>query len=299
MRSLRCFHFVILAVVLAAGSSGFARAADPEKVGLPNKEERKAFDDKVRKSLFDLINRGVDLYNANEWASCYSLYEGSLRTIAPLLDHHPDLQKAIAEGLKEAQTMPRADVQAFHLRKVLDKVRADLKGDAPAAVAKTLWDRLGGDKGVGKIVDDLMATVAADPKVNFNRKPDAKPTAAEMKATREKIIDYISSNTGGPRKYEGKSMKALHAGMGITDDQFDAFASHFKSVLETNGVKGDDLKTLVDAVNSTKKDIVETKKPDDKKPDDKKADDKKTDDKKPDDKKADDKKPADKPPIDK
>ncbi len=55
-------------------------------------------------------------------------------------------------------------------------------------------------------------------------------------------------------------------------------------MLVHNGVKGDDLKTLMDAVTATKKDIVEAKKPDDKKSADKPATDKKTDDKGPGDK---------------
>lgn len=31
---------------------------------------------------------------------------------------------------------------------------------------------------------------------------------------------------GGPKAYTGRSMKATHAGMGITQAQFDALAGH-------------------------------------------------------------------------
>jgi hypothetical protein len=75
-------------------------------------------------------------------------------------------------------------------------------------------------------------------------------------------------------------MKAAHAGMQITEEQFDSFVEYFKAVLQAKKVQPDDMQLLMDAVISTKKDIVEPKKPDDKKADDKPAD-KKVDDKKP------------------
>ena len=34
---------------------------------------------------------------------------------------------------------------------------------------KTLWDRLGGEAGVSKVVDDFVAAAATDPKVDFSR----------------------------------------------------------------------------------------------------------------------------------
>jgi hemoglobin len=409
----------LLAAVMMLVRAEGARAADPEKAPPPREDVHKALDDRIRKSLFDVINRGVDLYNEPNYdvAGCYHMFEGGLRAVAPLLDHHPDLQTKIADGLKGAELLPTADRRAWHLRKVLDDVRTELKTGAPVPTvaktlwdrlggrdgvtkivgesltsavqdakvnffrdgkyklddvggkrvidhfvefissitggplkytgkdmktahkdmaitdaefdalaghfkkalenngvkaddvetvlkaveatrkdivspklsetpaAKTLWERLGGEKGVGKIVDDLYFTASKDPKVNFWRKKDAKPpTEEQVKALREKMIDYFSSLTGGPREYKGKSMKAVHAGMFISEEEFDIFARHFKDVLDANHVKPDDVKTIMTAVGTTKKDIVEEKKPDDKKPDDKKPDDKKPADKKPDDK---------------
>jgi hemoglobin len=391
MRIPHPFTAVLLAVAAAAGGAPLAYAADPEKPTALTADQ-KAFDTKLRRSLFDLINHGVDLYNGGDWAACYHLFEGSLRTINPLLDHHPQLQKLIADGLKEAETLPRADHQAFYLRKVLDKVREELKGESGGNGARALWDRLGGEKGVTKLVDDFAGLVATDDNVDFfrkgkyksddesvakmkrhivelissatggplkytgrdlrevhkdmgitdaefdasiadlskalekNRVPPAdgealikivestrkmivapkktdegsqsnalwdrlggergageivdkllasvtkdpklnvlqkeKPSPEKAQQIREEVIDYISSKTGGPRKYEGKAMKAVHAGMKITGEQFDLFVDYFKAVLENQGVKEADVKTLVDAVNNTKKDIVEAKKPD-------------------------------------
>jgi hemoglobin len=416
MRILNWFNLALLATALMAGS---CRAADPEKPPPPLTAEQKAFDTKLRKSLFDVINHGVDLYNADNHAACYHLFEGALGTIAPLLDHHPQLQKAIAAGLGEAADMNSADHQAYHLRKVLDKVREELRNaNAPAPQAKSLWDRLGGEKGVSNVVNDFVVFVASDPKIKFTReekwasaneaavrklkqhiieyissvtggskysgpevksiqkevtvsdadfdaaiahlkkalvnngakpadveevlkaaeltrkdivapikpvespapettlwdrlggekgvgkivddlikvvhsdpqlkdihKPDApKPTPEQMAALRQDLIAYISSKTGGPLKYEGKSMKAAHEGMNITNEQFDIFVGLFKDVLKANKAKEDDISTIVEALKKEKDKVVQPKKPDEKKPADKPATDKKADDKKSEDK---------------
>src|SRR5947209_218851 len=134
MRNLRWWTLAVVAVVMTVGA---ARSADPEKPPPVLTADQKAFDKKVRADLFDVINRGVALYNDGEWAGCYHPFEGSLRTIGPLLDHHPKLQQLMVDGLKDAEGLARADQQAYRLREVLDKVREDLKGPAaPPPVAK-------------------------------------------------------------------------------------------------------------------------------------------------------------------
>src|SRR5262249_24918022 len=54
-----------------------------------------------------VINPGADLYNQqSDRAACYRLYQGSLITVRPMLEHPPDLQKAIDNGLADAATKP-------------------------------------------------------------------------------------------------------------------------------------------------------------------------------------------------
>jgi chemotaxis protein histidine kinase CheA len=77
-------------------------------------------------SLKEVINRGVDLYNGGEIASCYRLYEGALRAIKPLLQHRPELVRVIDEKLAEADKEAVGWRKAFALRAALDKVRGDL-----------------------------------------------------------------------------------------------------------------------------------------------------------------------------
>src|SRR5262249_40776319 len=101
-----------------------------------------------------------------------------------------------------------------------------------------------------------------------------------------KLVQLISATTGGPLKYTGKSMKEVHKGMGITNEEFDALGADLKKALEKNDVKEEDIEALLKIVDSTRKDIVEGEKKDDAKDDAKKDDDKKDDAKKEDAKKG-------------
>jgi hemoglobin len=330
MRTLvRWWLAPLAAGVLALGLVGPGRAADE-----PHSAHDKAADQKLYDLLRDMINEGADLYNRGDYAGCYHLWEGSLRTLSPFLDQRADWQKSIDGALAEARGMPGMWERAWVLRRTMDKIRDDIhppkKGEAapagPAATqppvatppatrgpaprpagteppkATTLWDRLGGEKGVAKVVDDLVDVASKDPKVDFTRGGKFQPTKDELAKFKRRMVEWVSSKTGGPLKYDGEDMKKAHEGMKITDAQFDALAEDLKTVLEKNGVKGEDEHAVLGAVEATRKDIVEKKgdeepekKPEEKKPGEsksgeKKPEEKKSDEKKPDEKKGEDKK---------
>ncbi|HXG09041.1 MAG TPA: carboxypeptidase regulatory-like domain-containing protein [Gemmataceae bacterium] len=243
--------------------------------------ERKELDQRIYVTLRDVINRGADLYNppTSDRAGCYRLYQGALMAVRPLLDHRPQLQQAIDQGLARAEGLSSPGERAFALREVLDRIRAEVKPSTP-----TLWERLGGKEGVTKVVDDFVATAASDPKVNFFRDGKYKLDAAQVATMKRQLVEMISAASGGPLKYTGRSMKEVHKGMGITDAEFDALLADLKAALESNGVKPDDVAAVLKAVEATRKDIVE--KTDEKKPEEKK----KEEEKKPEEKKKEEEK---------
>jgi hypothetical protein len=108
---------VLAAVVLTSTSR-----AGPDR-GAPPATQRKSTDTVLFNALRDVINRGAKLYNAGDPAACYRLYEGSLRTIRPLLEHHEKLPRLIDNALASAGEDPYVWRRAFTLRRALDKVR--------------------------------------------------------------------------------------------------------------------------------------------------------------------------------
>lgn len=110
---------VVLALVLVA-----AAPAPENRNGKPG--DTKSVDATLYQTLKEVINRGAELYNAGEPGACYRLFEGSLMSVRPLLDHRPEVQKMIVRGLASAERDPLTWRRAFTLRSVLDKVRAEL-----------------------------------------------------------------------------------------------------------------------------------------------------------------------------
>jgi len=290
---------LMVGILVFALDNRFWAGDEPNKA--KNGEDMKGAHDKA---LYDVlrvvINNGADLFNLNrDYSGCYRLYQGALITVRPALEHHPDLQKAIDKGLQDAERQAFMTDRAFALRKVIDDIRARVnpkkgggdggtddkkKDDKTTGKKDTLWDRLGGEAGVSKVVDDFVAAAAPDPKVNFFRKgiPGAEvdPKELDVKALKKQTVAIISQHTGGPLKYTGKSMKEIHKGMQISNEEFNAAAGHLKKALEDNKVAPGDITKVMDLVGSTRKDIVEPKQGDGKKDDGKKDDGKKDDGKK-------------------
>jgi hemoglobin len=246
-----CGFIVVLA--LTATAALWSRSSTAQQPG-----DDKSFEKSLDAGLRDVINLGAEIFNKqNDHAGCYRLFEGSLRSIKPLLGKYPKLQTRIDNGLAEAAKQPRVHDKAHALRKVLDEIREAINPGAPIVAKTSLWDRLGGEKGVDKVLSEFMAAAAADPKVDFTRGGTYKLTEQDLPVLKKSLLDFVSSATGGPYQYKGKSMKDVHKGMGITDAQFDALAGHLKTALERNGVKAPDIAAVMEAVGSTRNDIVE------------------------------------------
>jgi hemoglobin len=164
------------------------------------------------------------------------------------------LQRAIDEGIAAAAKERSAGESAFILRGVIDRIRDQVRGKVV-----TLWQKLGGETNVRKVVDDFVALAGKDPKVDFFRGGKYKPTEQQVADLKQKLVEFVSQATGGPLPYTGKSMKEVHKGMGITEAQFNAAAADLKKALDQNGTKPADRDALLAIVGTTRKDIVEAK----------------------------------------
>jgi len=91
---------------------------------------------------------------------------------------------------------------------------------------KSLYERLGGQGAVVAVVDDFVGNVAADNRINkFFAKTD-------IPRFKKLLADQICAGTGGPCAYTGRDMKSAHAGMGITDAQFNALVEDLVKTLD-------------------------------------------------------------------
>jgi len=101
---------------------------------------------------------------------------------------------------------------------------------APRSSEPTLYQRLGGQAAIGAVVDDTLANVAADARIN-RRFADS-----DTGRLRAGLIELLCDRTGGPCTYRGRNMADAHDGMMIRDDEFDALVDDLVRALDKHRV---------------------------------------------------------------
>ncbi|HEV2976297.1 MAG TPA: group 1 truncated hemoglobin [Casimicrobiaceae bacterium] len=115
---------------------------------------------------------------------------------------------------------------------------------------KSLYDRLGGKDAITAVVDDFVANVAADKRINgFFAK-------ADIPRLKRNLVDQICSATGGPCVYSGKDMKTAHKGMGISDADFNALVEDLTKSLNKFKVPAKEQGELLGILGPLKPQIV-------------------------------------------
>jgi hemoglobin len=117
----------------------------------------------------------------------------------------------------------------------------------------TLYQRLGGRDGISLVVDDFVANVVADNRINARFK--TLPPAQVFKF-KTNLSDQICDATGGPCSYLGKDMKTSHKGMNITEAEWNATVEALAKALDKNKAGAKEKQELLGALGPMKKDIV-------------------------------------------
>jgi truncated hemoglobin YjbI len=122
---------------------------------------------------------------------------------------------------------------------------------------KTLYERLGGKDAISLVVDQFIANVAADSRINtFFAKTVADKTGMLVTNLRNNLINQIGEATGGPLKYTGKDMVTAHKGMNIKDADFNALVDDLVKALDKYSVPTTEKNELLSALAAMKPQIV-------------------------------------------
>ncbi|MFN0099506.1 MAG: group I truncated hemoglobin [Gemmatimonadaceae bacterium] len=123
---------------------------------------------------------------------------------------------------------------------------------------KSLYDRLGGKPAITAVVDEFVARVAADKRINhFFAATAADPK--RLAGFKMKLVDQICEASGGPCKYMGKDMKSAHAGMNVSGADFTALVEDLVGALDKYKVAEADKQVLLGVLGPMQGDIVTKK----------------------------------------
>ncbi|MEY3214536.1 MAG: hypothetical protein RIT28_5017, partial [Pseudomonadota bacterium] len=95
---------------------------------------------------------------------------------------------------------------------------------------QSLYEQLGGETAIRAVVAEMVKNIAADGRINWMF------ANADLPGLESQLHDQICAATGGGCTYTGADMKTAHAGMAITDAQFNALVEDLLKALDTLGV---------------------------------------------------------------
>ncbi|CAI3804579.1 group I truncated hemoglobin [Rheinheimera sp. MM224] len=94
----------------------------------------------------------------------------------------------------------------------------------------TLYQRLGGETGVEKIVDGVLYGIEHDQSIVHHF------SDTDIPRFRRLLIEQFCELSGGPCKYTGASMQESHTGFQITQAHFDALVNHLITAMQQQKV---------------------------------------------------------------
>ena len=125
---------------------------------------------------------------------------------------------------------------------------------AGAQAQRTLYERLGGYTAISAVVDDFEDRLFVDPKVGKYFVGMGTDTRELFK---QKTKNLVCNVTGGPCKVISRTAKTTHAGLGITNAEFNIVVGHLSEALDKYKAPAVEKKELLDIVETLRKDIVE------------------------------------------
>jgi hemoglobin len=114
----------------------------------------------------------------------------------------------------------------------------------------SLYARLGQRPGIEAVMTDFVGRAARDRRIAKRfEKTDAKMLIA-------KLTDQLCQASGGPCRYTGKDMKTAHAGMKITDREWNITGGHILAAMRAKRVGRKEQQEVMAALGPMKGDIV-------------------------------------------
>lgn len=115
---------------------------------------------------------------------------------------------------------------------------------------QSLYDRLGGKPAITAVVDDFVANVASDPRINQQFANTDIPRLKRL------LVEQICAGTGGPCQYTGRDMRTAHAELGVSSGEFNALVEDLVRSLNKFKVPAQEQKELLAVLGPMKTAIV-------------------------------------------
>lgn len=114
----------------------------------------------------------------------------------------------------------------------------------------TLYQRLGGEAVVHRVVHEVIDRTAGDPRTARSFK-DVK-----FARVKEKLIEQLCALSGGGCTYTGDPMREVHKGLKVTEAELNLMVQFLREALEHAGVRDAEKNELLRLLAPMKPDVV-------------------------------------------
>ena len=115
-----------------------------------------------------------------------------------------------------------------------------------------LYERLGGEAGLKKFVNDLFDRHLKNPKISpFLENVD-------LENLKRLALEFLSMGSGGPLKYTGRDMRTAHAHLHLSEENFEDSNSDILITLQENGIDQETIDEVFVILNSLKGEVLGT-----------------------------------------
>ena len=115
---------------------------------------------------------------------------------------------------------------------------------------KPLYERLGGESVIRKIVNDVLDKNSSNPLIGYHFRN------IDMDKLKQLVFEFFSMGTGGPHNYTGRDMRTTHTGMHINEEEWVSATDDTLWALDNNGIGEKEKNEVITILESLKADIV-------------------------------------------
>ncbi|GAB2492669.1 group I truncated hemoglobin [Arenimonas alkanexedens] len=93
-----------------------------------------------------------------------------------------------------------------------------------------LYEQFGGRAGIEALVEELLVRILDDARIN------AAFAETDIVNFNDRLVEQICVEVGGPCVYTGRSMAESHAGLGVTEADFNALVEDLQAAMDARGI---------------------------------------------------------------
>lgn len=121
--------------------------------------------------------------------------------------------------------------------------------------AMSLFERLGGSRGINTLVDKIVDRHMKNPSVQARFRPYLD-TPEKLETTKQHLCAFLEAGSGGTAEYTGRSMPDTHRGMNINEAEYMAVLDDIMAAMNDQAIDEQTQKDVLAIAYSLKGEIM-------------------------------------------